>query len=321
MFISILFQIPHISDVFLFRGRSHFNAIFMWPYQLALQGSDEHKVVHKSYFFVQHLSLGCHFVFLNFHAELQSLCPCRTSICLALLINGWLAPVLYRTFCSSNHWQHLSQWISSFLKQVLPWPPGHQSYSVFLPPALFAGLAFSVFFAFSSDFCIFLKNFFYFCLFFFFFFFIQGCTRGIWRLPGQGSNQSYSCQPTPQPQQCQIRAVSEYSSRQYRILNPLSAARDRTRNLMVPRRICFRCAMTGTPSQLLNIEMCQAQTLDLLPSLSAVTCLLISSALLTLRPGWLKLGSAPHTLTYLLLYVTSPVAYLTSNSAVTSVSH
>jgi len=32
------------------------------------------------------------------------------------------------------------------------------------------------------------------------------------------------------------------------ILNPLSEARDRTRNLMVPGRIHFHCATTGTPS-------------------------------------------------------------------------
>ena len=34
-----------------------------------------------------------------------------------------------------------------------------------------------------------------------FFFAFQGRTCGIWR---QGSNQSYSCQPTPQPEQCGI---------------------------------------------------------------------------------------------------------------------
>ena len=39
-----------------------------------------------------------------------------------------------------------------------------------------------------------------------------------------------------------------YSSRQCRILNVLSGARDQTLNLMVPSRIHFRCAMTGTPS-------------------------------------------------------------------------
>ena len=38
-----------------------------------------------------------------------------------------------------------------------------------------------------------------------------------------------------------------HSSRQCRILNPLSKARDRTHNLMVPSRIRFCCARTGTP--------------------------------------------------------------------------
>ena len=38
-----------------------------------------------------------------------------------------------------------------------------------------------------------------------------------------------------------------HSSRQQRILNPLSEARDQTCNLMVPSRIHFRCAITGTP--------------------------------------------------------------------------
>jgi len=38
-----------------------------------------------------------------------------------------------------------------------------------------------------------------------------------------------------------------HSSPQRRILNPLSEARDRTRNLMVPGWICFRCATKGTP--------------------------------------------------------------------------
>ena len=38
-----------------------------------------------------------------------------------------------------------------------------------------------------------------------------------------------------------------YSSWQHRILNPLSEARDRTRSLTVPSRICFRCATMGTP--------------------------------------------------------------------------
>ena len=38
-----------------------------------------------------------------------------------------------------------------------------------------------------------------------------------------------------------------HSSRQHQILNPLSKARDRTHNLMVPSWVRFRCAMTGTP--------------------------------------------------------------------------
>ena len=37
-----------------------------------------------------------------------------------------------------------------------------------------------------------------------------------------------------------------HSSQQHRILNPLSEARDRTRNLMVPSWIHFSCAMMGT---------------------------------------------------------------------------
>ena len=42
--------------------------------------------------------------------------------------------------------------------------------------------------------------------FFFFFFAFQGHTRSIWKFPDQGSNPSYSCWPTPQPQQCVIQA-------------------------------------------------------------------------------------------------------------------
>uniref|UniRef100_A0A8C3YEF5 Uncharacterized protein n=1 Tax=Catagonus wagneri TaxID=51154 RepID=A0A8C3YEF5_9CETA len=39
-----------------------------------------------------------------------------------------------------------------------------------------------------------------------------------------------------------------HSSRQRRVLNPLSEARDRTRNLMVPSHIRFHCATMGTPN-------------------------------------------------------------------------
>ena len=38
-----------------------------------------------------------------------------------------------------------------------------------------------------------------------------------------------------------------HSPWQRRILDPLSEARDQTRNLMVPSQIHFRCATTGTP--------------------------------------------------------------------------
>ena len=32
----------------------------------------------------------------------------------------------------------------------------------------------------------------------------QGCTCGIWKFTGQGSNRSYSSWPMPQPQQCRL---------------------------------------------------------------------------------------------------------------------
>ena len=40
-----------------------------------------------------------------------------------------------------------------------------------------------------------------------------------------------------------------HSPRQSQVLNPLSEARDQTRNLKVPSQICFHCAMTGTPKK------------------------------------------------------------------------
>ena len=59
--------------------------------------------------------------------------------------------------------------------------------------------------------------------FYLLFFAFQGSTCSIWRFPGEGSNRSCSCQPTPQPQQ-------------HGILNPRSEARDGTCNLMDPSR-------------------------------------------------------------------------------------
>ena len=38
-----------------------------------------------------------------------------------------------------------------------------------------------------------------------------------------------------------------HSSRQCQILNPLSKARDQTRNLVIPSQIHFHCATKGTP--------------------------------------------------------------------------
>ena len=58
----------------------------------------------------------------------------------------------------------------------------------------------------------------------FFFFFLGSHLRHM-AVPIYGSNRSYSCPPTPQPQQHQI-------------LNPLSKARDRTCVLMDASQIC-----------------------------------------------------------------------------------
>ena len=45
------------------------------------------------------------------------------------------------------------------------------------------------------------------------------------------------------------------SQRQRQISNPLSQARDRTRKLMVTRRICFPCATTGNPVQFIACQL------------------------------------------------------------------
>ena len=41
-----------------------------------------------------------------------------------------------------------------------------------------------------------------------YYYYFQVCTGGPWEFPGQGSNQSCSCWPTPQPQQRRIQASS-----------------------------------------------------------------------------------------------------------------
>ena len=38
--------------------------------------------------------------------------------------------------------------------------------------------------------------------------FFKSRPQGIWKFPGEGSNHSFNCQPTPQPQQCGIQATS-----------------------------------------------------------------------------------------------------------------
>ena len=47
-----------------------------------------------------------------------------------------------------------------------------------------------------------------------------------------------------------------HSSRQRQILNPLSEARDRTCNLMVPSQIHFRRTTTGTPKKIFFYSLC-----------------------------------------------------------------
>ena len=70
-------------------------------------------------------------------------------------------------------------------------------------------------------------------------------TRGPFGATAAGLHHSHSnirpkphLQPTPE---------------QHQILKPLSEVRDRTLNLMVPSRICFHCAMMGTPRLLFLI--------------------------------------------------------------------
>ena len=86
-----------------------------------------------------------------------------------------------------------------------------------------------------------------FCLFVYFAF---RATPWQWRFPGEGSNQSYSCWPQPQPQQCTIRSASvSYTTAEGNarsLTHWARQARDRSYNLMVTSQICFCCATTGT---------------------------------------------------------------------------
>ena len=53
-----------------------------------------------------------------------------------------------------------------------------------------------------------LSSFLFLSFFLFFFLVGGGCSCSIWKFPGQGSNRSYNCHSTPQPQKCQIWATS-----------------------------------------------------------------------------------------------------------------
>ena len=82
-------------------------------------------------------------------------------------------------------------------------------------------------------------------------FFLSFCLfLGIWRFPGQGSNRSCSRWPTPEPQQCRIRASSvTYTTVHGNSRSPTH----RTRPGIEPETSWFpvgfvnHCAMTGTP--------------------------------------------------------------------------
>ena len=68
----------------------------------------------------------------------------------------------------------------------------------------------------------------YFIIIIIFFFAFQGHTCSIWKFLGQGSNQSCSCRPTPEPQQSRIwgASVTYHRLQQCQILNPMSEARN-----------------------------------------------------------------------------------------------
>ena len=81
------------------------------------------------------------------------------------------------------------------------------------------------------------------------FFFFKGGTYDIWKFPGEGSNWSCSCQPSPQPRQHGIQAVSDlhHSLWQRHILNQLSKARDGTHTFMDTSQVCYCWPMTEQP--------------------------------------------------------------------------
>ena len=95
------------------------------------------------------------------------------------------------------------------------------------------------------------KCIFYFFIFYFFCLFVfSGPHPRLMEVPRLGVESKLQlpayarASATPDPSHvCDL----DHSSWQHWILNPLSEARNQTHNLMVPRRIRFCCAMTGTP--------------------------------------------------------------------------
>ena len=90
----------------------------------------------------------------------------------------------------------------------------------------------------------------FFCFFFVFFFLLFKATQHmeVPRLGVQSELQLLACATataTPDPSHaCGLH----HSSRQRRILKPLSEVRDQTCNLVDPSWICFRFTMAGTPN-------------------------------------------------------------------------
>ena len=77
--------------------------------------------------------------------------------------------------------------------------------------------------------------------------FFLGCTHGIWRFPGLGVELELQmpAYATATSDLCRVFDL-HHSSGQRQTLSPLSEARDKTCNLMVPSWIRFYCATTGT---------------------------------------------------------------------------
>ena len=103
-----------------------------------------------------------------------------------------------------------------------------------LPPVPVDSLCVSMYVCIYMCVCVCVYIYIYIYIYIYYFFFFLGPHPWHMEVPRLGFNWSCSCKPTPQPQQRGI-------------LNPLSEARDETRNLLVPSRVRFRCATTGTP--------------------------------------------------------------------------